>query len=643
MHYAKQCGMSTLLFVLNWIWASAEPLSYFSGIYGDELRQAIRYFTVKTPKYNETDYFQDYNSCDNDKRPRLCTKLINKWYREGSKIWKQPPHSKLSLDLFDGRPTDCRYSLGNASITETSSNDWDAFIEVKFLIAQSDCNSFKGSSGSVIPFGGATFDVFASSSSAQASCKYFDLENNLYDVSCLLPTFGDISSYCINITVLLIYEHFDGYSESLQEWSSSYLPLRRIVADNDVICTKANKILERAVVKHHERLIEFDANASFRWIGGFWKSPTSSSTSSQSLFNILQNQMETAWQHRLKLNLTNDYHKFPHFKRNNATIPSLAADLSHSLLKAAGYTFHAFEAFHPSTRRKETKKKWLHVLTPDRFRPFDRHEEMKYVFLGASHMRYNFDFLIEYYFGESRLAHLNRKHDHLIVSNFRFDFVGNARDLSDFLLRNVCSHHFLTGFANASSNSRPDFTVILQTGAWDLSVAPLRQLIHNPSFGGGHRLSTTLSGILRSPQTSCAGLRHVVWMTAVPYPECFNAKEPNCGAHRNYRTNSAIAAANQFFLKSLLGLDGQHQHQHQHRAERFPKDVALTIVDAFSIIKPRLVFNEDSEVLCLSHYLCRMHRWANIGKEAGDGNVIMVQTPAGTAVVQSLMHALHWL
>eukprot|EP01035_Chromulina_nebulosa_P018257 gene18257-23932_t len=59
----------------------------------------------------------------------------------------------------------------------------------------------------------------------------------------------------------------------------------------------------------------------------------------------------------------------------------------------------------------------------------------------------------------------------------------------------------------------------------------------------------------------------------------------------------------------------------------------LNVVDAYSITAPRLGFSEDNEVTCLLHYICRLE--GNEGDE-----VLIVQTPSGNAVMQSVVNAL---
>jgi len=505
-------------------------------------------------------------------------------------------------------------------------------LEFIFIIKQFKCKSSPPAS----QLGGTTFDIFALSHSSLTACNYFDMQNNTYIIACTVPhhlgsqlSQSPISnSFCINLNVILIYEHFDGYSESLHEWSAAYLPLRRKITDNQLYC--ANVL---GADQNNHMSSEF--LKGLNWYSGHWLSTTDMNVIKEvNWYHHLRSEILTAFQYKEETNTTTNYRYLSRFPLLSPTIPSVAANLTDSLFLSEKYIYHPFMISDSVNNNHSFQLKMLTLsdsTTSNGGNSTEKHfarnnlyqqKGMKYIFLGASHMRYNFDLLIQYFFNESYLKNVNRKHDHLIISDWRFDFVGNAKDLSQFLMHNVCNHFFLKDFEKKVDPV--NFTIIIQTGAWDLSVAPLRNLIHNPIFGGGKELSDTLLKVIN--HNSCPGLHHLIWVTSVPYPQCYNPKEPDCGRHRNYRTNSAISAVNQYFIQSIF----------EQRAER--PLVKLSIVDAYSIIKPRLVLNEDSEVICLSHYLCRIRSLL----PRDNDEVIMLQSPAGAAVVQTIIHALGW-
>lgn len=598
------------------------------GFYGNEYNQAARYFsTSNSPKskFNESDYFYDFNSCLSDKRPRLCSKLVNKWHRDKGRIWK-PPQSSAVSESHGLRPLDCQYNIKFIGLTNSS--QWPNSHSYAFELLQSNCKTT-----STVPLGGSTFEIFSLGTDALIACSYFDLSSNIYEVICRVPIVSR-ESVCLNLTVILVYEHFDGFSESLHEWSAAYLPLRRLIQDNHQYCIDIEHNSPRQSLSTQSTDVfsySFVSGAPLQWFGGYWLAESKPAVIENiSLYHRLEKTIETAWHFRYRTNTTVDYQTLPRFPHIQSTIPAIAASSAVSNSIAEKFVFHPYviSSSSNSINRTAVSHNWLTIPEPSSSPLQDR----MVLFIGASHMRYNFDLLIQHFFNVSYLKNVNRKHDHLIVSNWRFDFIGNAKDMSQFLLRNVCNHEFVKDF-KYQSQREVKYTIVLQTGAWDLSVAPLRNLINNPVYGGGKQLSDVLGSIL-SKTTACPGLEHVVWLTSVPYPMCYNPHEADCGKHRNYRTNSAIAATNEYFLQALLN------NQNPASETGWLK---FSVIDAYSIIKPRLLLNEDSEVLCLSHYICRVYgsSYSVMGKETMDGSgVITLLTQAGVAVVQSIIQAL---
>ena len=621
----------SLLFLFNHVYnigfSKAEPHSNFSfsmGYYGNEYYQAVRYFSTSsspTSKFNESDYFYDVNSCLFDKKPRLCSKLVNKWYRDKGRIWKPPQISSVS-EYHGLRQLDCQYNIQFLGLTNTSQPNSVSYV---FEIIQSQCRTT-----STVPLGGSTFEIFGVGTGALTACSYFDLSNNKYEVLCRIPGVRQ-DEVCFNLTVILVYEHFDGFSESLHEWSAAYLPLRRLIEDNRQYCATKMQLLSNqswSAKSTDAFSYSFVSVVPFQWFSGYWLAESRPSVvEKKSLYHSLQKTIETAWSFRFRTNITVDYQRLPRFSHIQSTIPIVAASSALSNSVAQKFVFHPYviKQHTSSSNPVHLSHDWLTI--PET--PSSSLQDRVILFIGASHMRYNFDLLIQHFFNGSYLKNVNRKHDHLIVSNWRFDFIGNAKDMSQFLLRNVCSQHFVKDF-KYKTEREVKYSIVLQTGAWDLSVAPLRNLINNPVYGGGKQLSDVLGSIL-SKATTCPGLEQILWLTSVPYPMCYNPHEADCGKHRNYRTNSAIAAANEFFLQALLKKSSPTSW------------VNFSIIDAYSIIKPRLLLNEDSEVLCLSHYICRVYEssYSVMGKESIDGSgVITLLTQAGVAVVQSIIQAL---
>lgn len=187
------------------------------------------------------------------------------------------------------------------------------------------------------------------------------------------------------------------------------------------------------------------------------------------------------------------------------------------------------------------------------------------------------------YFRE-KLKSVGRKHSSLSFHNF------NSHD-SNFLawqatvIENLCN-----GFTAASPDSPTGHTLILQTGAWDLSVAPIPRILLGTK--GGEAVFSVLRRLL-SGTLSCPNMNHFVFVTAVPYPVCYNDQVVDCEKYRGYRSNAAIAAMNQYMVNALV--DAVLGAASNTNSSAIPA-IHVSVVDAYSIIKPRLIFSDDSEV-----------------------------------------------
>lgn len=229
----------------------------------------------------------------------------------------------------------------------------------------------------------------------------------------------------------------------------------------------------------------------------------------------------------------------------------------------------------------------------------------QYHLIGASHMRYNFDALIRYFVPEAA-ASWDRKHGSIKYKNFHFHYTTEVEELNG-ILNNLCTN---TG----------KLAVVMQAADWDLTRTSPRRVLENPD--GLRGLLRTVGAILNG-DLACPGMEHIVWMTTVPYPVCFDdLQNPNCNKVGGYRHNPAIAAINELALGQLTAMHSSNK-------------VKVSVIDAFSIIRPRLLFNEKAEVVCTVHYLC--------GMTLNETEAHAVHTPGGNAVLQMLLVAMTYL
>jgi hypothetical protein len=260
---------------------------------------------------------------------------------------------------------------------------------------------------------------------------------------------------------------------------------------------------------------------------------------------------------------------------------------------------------------------------------------MQYHFVGASHMRYIFDSICEYFLGMETLRDVPRKHDELKLANLQYNFIANARHQVAFLSK-MCAGLQNDTHSPEATVREQTHTLIFQTGAWDLSVASLRRVLEDPNVA--KRLMALFDGIL-SGRHPCGKIKRVLWLTSVPHAVCYDDNAVDCNAHRSYRVNVAVSAVNHFYLQLLFRTTHSIENDpelHGRSGARLPR---LAVVDAFNIIKPRLVFDEVGEVVCTNHFTCRYTRPQNYNFSEGYPSVL-VHSPGGMALVKTVMTAL---
>eukprot|EP01032_Pedospumella_encystans_P015922 gene15922-18186_t len=323
-----------------------------------------------------------------------------------------------------------------------------------------------------------------------------------------------------------------------------------------------------------------------------------------------------------------------------------------------------------------------------------------YHFIGASHMRYNFDAVSEYFMGIESLASVDRKHDSIALHNLKYNFISNSKHQSEFLQRLCRSLQ-----NNTIHGHTTKYTIIFQTGAWDLSMGSVRRAIKDPF--AMPRVMRVFQRIFDG-SLQCGGLDKIVFLTSLPYPVCFDDSELECNGHRSFRSNVAIEALNTYLVSNMLRISqlpyspyraqtdqssniiqrparklysssgtlkatqmhGVRETKKLHRfetAKKVPRDtssvvitqsaltahttvagkedkdkhaakhatngIRLSIIDTYGIVYPRLLFNELGEIPCLNHYTCRVFI-------VPSNKTVLIQSPAGAAIVRSILTAL---
>lgn len=561
--------------------------------YGNEL-EAARRLWEHGKTVDEAAYDTDFQKCN--LYDPWCIRATNYKYASTVAMWEPDLIIPVNTgDRYYRRRPDCQYSIElTAVFTE---KHWEVF---HFAVHQQSCRHRL----SVELGGGSTFSAFATSSAALVACTSHDHFDGVYDLQCRLPHSSSAAEMaCAQLTVLLEHEHYDAFSAVLGSsplYDYLYPPIRLLIADNFSYCGEAKP----SGMSTGSSRLSLDKLSEVAVIAGSWQ--PRHADQQPSLYEVMRSsgKLVSAREFYRAVGRLVDYQTVPfdlHFPALTMLAPT---DLADSLV---------FQPMLAHAHGEEVLVSWNHSLLPFKHIapsspdpvpvPAPLHH---YHFLGSSHMRYDFDNIIALLFGEQYLPS-SRKYNVDDLGSLHHSS-GIRASVTKETIANLCAKGFPK---NGTRN-----TIIFQFGAWDLWQSPL-QLLVNGSRGA--KLIAELARILTNP-ASCPGLVHVVYVTMTPYPLCFDERDDYCHNLRGHNNNAASAALNRYFIEELLNIK-----------RRYPHSLKLSIVDAYSIIKPRLVLSNDNEVTCSTHYLCR---------EDYKGQLRVITTPAGYAVLEAIFAAI---
>ena len=563
--------------------------------YGNALHTADVYFNYSSHLLDEQTFFNEMFQCSALTINKLysCIRSTVVKYRDSSQLW--------SPDVVNRKP-DCTYNLQPKSHVLVSNPS----VTFGFQIAQSQCRN------NVTYQGGSSFEVFAITANDLIACSVVDHLNDHYQVSCHITCWdeGDCerrlqlvaepsmsvgsgsAMYCVNVTVLLTDEHFDSHSErhTLDYFENGlappkYLVYRHILIDNQRYCFSA---VSRAQ-NHSHQMSNFNVSNQVTYYGGSWRE-RNASLESVYMYKYVGSHIQA---YEVVENLTSI--------RDSSFKPQLT-DVNLTLALQNRYQFVPVEVGETGSRALLRGMSNASLVL--------KNESHRFQFLGASHMRFFYDSTLMYVFGDDVLNGQSTHHSDFTMRNFAGHTNVHspdsifADDQSDFLI-NYC--HGL------SSDTSHNHTFVFQTGAWDLSIYSLRRLVR--STNSAQRLTNTVKSILEGT-LACPNLKHLVWLTAIPHPVCYSDVEIQCNGGRNHRTTDNIAALNTFYMNGFL-------------SSKIRPGIQLSIVDVYSIIKPRLALNELVDAVG-THYLSR-----RAGSES-----TLVHTIGADAVLEALLRAL---
>jgi hypothetical protein len=572
------------------------------------------------PQCNLTDYYTDIHGCALSSRRMICEKIVlTRYHRSNCIVWT-PTFSHDHNSTAHHPLPDCQYSFELADAfreknTVELEHDLDVF---QFRVTQHQCTFQFSSTHNNIRNrlqGGSSFDIFAYTAHAMARCRTVDHFNDTYTVSCSAPVATKVNSSehaCINLSVLLEHEHYDTYSLALQMWAVEYSSVRHTLLDNATFCTVTGPLIKQGPsVPPVGVAVNRPQYFSGKWI--LQSMPTKHSITYCAKFNssfleFSRQDLGSSRHYSFWNAFRGCFQDVADYKRAyNYEIPDDGTpQIARSENVSQEFEFRASLSSTGETRSMYVggSSRALKLPTYEALGKLVNDKEQNFVFSGSSHMRYTTYGLLEMLYGPETIRLMNRKDASIRHEHFLFEFHPFANQMAMFV-RTVCGN---------SSFSSASLTLILQTGDWDLTSGP-SNVLDDPSAGAA--LLQVITGILDGSYP-CHPVRHVVFLTAMPYPICYSDSESSCAADRCFRTNPMTAATNHYFVEHLLNVTVAS-------SKRF------SIVDAFDIGVPRVALNQNFDVACRNHFLCA------VGSPLGTE---MVYTPTGLALVQTLLQAL---
>lgn len=611
--------------------------SFYS--YGNICQTMARTFSHSS--LNEPDYFGDLFSClglaeGDHPKVEKCTGGVNWWWFTSHIPPTLPMWSPSYSPIHDQEvEVDCQYKIepqkfhrmtigGNKHAHQQQGHR----LEYVFRITQSGCTK------SCASLGGSTFEVFGLTTLFVTSCNIIEHFNNTYDIICgfefdetLATEYPQLTekhgqpSNCLQLTVLLSYECFMGFHDLTRQ----AIPSQKILVDNETFCMD----MTSATTGFNPRYSKLDTTPMatiprLNWYDIHWMRASetdnarySSGLTLSSAASFGNTTIFSAYEYKNHTNRLGDYSQIGRPIHQLGRMPPGAPGMNYytdgRIVRKSVVKSHDGDGIHIQVTPLPTQ--------PSASSSYFNHLDRDYYLLGSSHMRYFYNSLVTYSFGQESIESLFRKHGDTNIFQTHFARIVLADDVADHI-HETCNSLEL-------QNQRKVFLV--QTGAWDLTHSTLRRAMHDAGKGLSP-LVRKLREILIGGPRNCSGLTHVVLLTSNPYPLCSNDYLGGamgshfpvgyCEAHRYFRNNAAIAAFNTVFIGSLLHELVIHE------------DVQLSIIDAYAFIHPRLVFGEDSEVVCANHFVCNIEWWDD------KHNASIVYTPGGLAISRAIIDAL---
>lgn len=546
-----------------------------------------------------------------------CFRGKNSNYAAQVKFWNPKYLIDPEKDLYYRKAKDCTYEIKQVNWSNTMNMNhgksitgpthWEIF---EFTMLQSSCQE-NITRADFPKTGGSTFTTIGYNNESLIACTCTDYLNAYYNISCRFPKYyhnntmktNEKLKTCMNLTVALEYEHFDGYSAVLGSNSHDdylYPPIKYLIADDVEYCLDVEfPLLSRNQVSQvpntSEFLLDLNGTGMTSYFTGYWLNQETVLQKLHSLYTLHKDRLVMAFDYYSKVNRLNYY------SVTQLPSPKLVTKRISDQLVFKSFLLRNFQYISEDRDHLET------ILSHNYSHAHEHHYHM----IGASHMRYNFNYIVSLLYGDENLPDA-RKYNEEHVETFHMKGA-EKMDLLVSEIQRLCTSNFEYSHYtyDPTTEQQRIHTLVFQFGAWDLQASPLELLINTSGLN-----FKKIHSIFSDP-TYCKNLVHIVFITAVPYPLCYDESDKPCYQLRGMSNNGAISALNRHTIKELLDLKRQ-----------FKDSVKLSIVDAYSIIKPRILLDNFKEVVCSFHYLCR---------EKINGNYQNIATVGGLAIVEALL------
>jgi NADH:ubiquinone oxidoreductase subunit len=501
---------------------------------------------------------------------------------------------------------DCSYTVQLENMTAVDFGELDIIYRVR----QADCVSRTDVQGGASIDGLVTFGVYTAQDKPEklaltyvgnTRCVEEDLYNNEYLMHCYIavPEEAAISngadgslSYaiCSNSTFMVQFEHFDAFSE-LKDRSDTldhYIPRSSQFVNSSTV-TYLTSIGVEYIWSHLDSaenqvmclFPRLSPNANVSRIPKTSLLPKSTSTvSSTNFWSELDVPVQVSF------------------------VPTNV-----SLVPPEVYVFKDFSKFRldrisisSSSRVQYDVSAFIPLQQIDFCTKFTQIN-----FIGESHMRYNWDFNMKYYFQRSMDIEKMTPHHQTTYDNKLWTFEWQI------FIENAATE-LINSADSVQSLKSPQHVarIVVQTGSWDLQHWPLRNIMENPNFGVDtfRRALTEIYDrrLLKATSGVVLTVAHIIIVDTAPL-----LRQVGNQFSDGWRNNYAIPALNQRLVNVVLSFIRNHTAETEPRPAFDHRDLQFS--HWISSVKLKITFLNFAQMffskgwangaVCYNHALCR--------------------------------------